>query len=205
LCGESQQDAALNDIFRSVRLCCVHRQHDPTSVLVQKQLSELRALGCGGGIVIFAAAVLRGFGGSSLSNMLPNVLDFEGVDVYESGSRLAWFRNGQVWGGRGFVAETRPWRISGTWGRGRRRPGFLLWRQLWPAGMQESTLSRTLTILLAATTVEENACQANGTAGRPGGLRAKMRRVDRPMAEERSIGRCPHPDDDVATGRAPRL
>jgi hypothetical protein len=27
LCGESQQDAAPNDSVRSVRLCCVHRQH----------------------------------------------------------------------------------------------------------------------------------------------------------------------------------
>jgi hypothetical protein len=62
--GESQQDAAPNDILRTVRLCCVHRHHDPTSVSVREQLSKLRALGGGGGVVAFAAAVLRGFGGS---------------------------------------------------------------------------------------------------------------------------------------------
>lgn len=68
--GESQEDAAPNDIFRSVRLCCVHRQHDPSSALVQEQLLKLRTLGGGGGLVIFAAAVLRGFGGRSFIQRL---------------------------------------------------------------------------------------------------------------------------------------
>ena len=63
--GENQQDAAPDDIFRTVRLCCVHRHHDPASVLVREQLSTLQALGGGGGMVVFAAAVLRGFGGFS--------------------------------------------------------------------------------------------------------------------------------------------
>ena len=61
--GESQQDAAPNDIFRSVRLCCVRRRHDPTNVSVREQLLKLRALGGGGGVGTFAVAARRGFGG----------------------------------------------------------------------------------------------------------------------------------------------
>ena len=111
---ESQQDAAPDDIFRSVRLCCAHRQHDPPSVTAQRRLSELRALGGGGDVLLFAAAVLWGFGG--LPAIAHVVFFFGWASLLQAiGSRF--FSDGHVCEGRSFLERLsmENFRHLGTW------------------------------------------------------------------------------------------
>ena len=73
--GVAREKATSDKTLLRVRLCNVHRCHDPTSIAIQRQLHPLRCLSSSraapegrvpgadaGGALVFAAAVLRPFG-----------------------------------------------------------------------------------------------------------------------------------------------